>query len=43
MQGALNLIRDPVVTQRIHDGVELLDDTLKEIRAVVLDLNTEDS
>jgi PAS domain S-box-containing protein len=41
MDGALSLIRDPVATQRIRDAVELLDDTVKTIRTVVLDLNTD--
>ena len=43
MQGVLQLISDPVVTGRIQAAVELLDDTLKEIRTVVLDLHTEPS
>lgn len=43
MQGVLQLIRDPVATGRIRAAVELLDDTLKEIRTVVLDLDTEPS
>jgi PAS domain S-box-containing protein len=37
MQGALKHIADPVAARRIHHAVELLDDTIKEIRNVVLD------
>jgi PAS domain S-box-containing protein len=41
MQGALRLVHDPEVASRIHDAIAELDDTLKEIRSVVLDLPNE--
>ena len=43
MQGALKLIHDPVVAQRLDDATELLDQTLHDIRTVVLALNTDAS
>ena len=38
MQGALRLVTDPDAVARIHDAIAALDETLKEIRSVVLDL-----
>jgi PAS domain S-box-containing protein len=43
MQGVLQLISDPVATGQIQAAVELLDDTLKEIRTLLLDLHIEPS
>jgi len=43
MDGTLSLIRDPVATQRINDAVELLDDAIKTLRAIVLAPDTTDS
>ena len=40
LQGALQLVSDPVAAKRVSDAIELLDDTLKQIRAVVLGLST---
>jgi PAS domain S-box-containing protein len=41
LQGALRLVPDPAAAGRIHDAIGALDDTLKEIRSVVLDLPNE--
>ena len=40
IQGTLQLVSDPTAVVRIRAAVELLDETLKEIRTVVLDLNS---
>ena len=41
IQGALSLVNDPVAAGRIQDAVDLLDETLREIRRVVVGLNEE--
>lgn len=40
LQGALQLVTDPIAAKRMADAIELLDETLKQIRAVVLGLDT---
>ena len=41
IQGALTLISEPLAMERMQGVVELLDATLKDIRQVVLGLNSE--
>jgi len=38
MQGALKLISDPAASKRIEGAIETLDETVKEIRSIVLGL-----
>jgi hypothetical protein len=40
-QGALKRIHDPVVAQRLDDATQLLDQTLHEIRTVVLAVSAD--
>jgi PAS domain S-box-containing protein len=40
MEGALRLISNPTAVQRIRTAVDTLDATLKQIRTIVLDLDT---
>ncbi len=42
LQSALRLIRDPEATKRVTEGIDALDQTLRHIRSVVVDLNTPD-
>ena len=38
LQGALRLIDDPQATDRVQTAIDMLDETLREVRAVVVDL-----
>jgi PAS domain S-box-containing protein len=40
LQGALKRIDDAAAVQRVHDAIDVLDDTLRQIRNVVADLQS---
>jgi signal transduction histidine kinase len=39
LQGSLHLIGDPKAAERVQEAIDLLDDVVKEVRSVVLDLD----
>ncbi|GIM92019.1 PAS domain-containing protein [Paractinoplanes toevensis] len=42
MEAALGLITNPTAEQRVRTAIETLDTTLKQIRTIILDLDTSD-
>lgn len=40
MEGAIKLIHNPVALKRVKDAIDTLDATLKQIRTIILDLDT---
>ena len=40
MEGTLKLINNPLAVQRVRSAIDTLDGTLRQIRTIILDLDT---